>query len=415
MRQFTFILFALKVVVGLAAAAPTLAVALDGDTDSWVESSFEDFIDGQFDSSGANIYVSAEGTIQLINRWDLDQDGYIDLFFGNTHDVKHEEPVWLYYQKRGQAVPLESNGGYRIAAADLNGDGRVDLVVGNRDNNTSDWLDAYVYWGQDSGFSAEARIGLPARGITGIAIADLNGDGRPEVIFANEKSDVSFIYWNGPNGLSSHDRTDVATYRAKGIAVSDLNQDGLPDLIFANGSNEAGGSFIYLGNGKDFVSGPDIVLESLDPIGVIAKDFNEDSYIDIVFANSHSNAYIYWGGSEPYSNARRTELPSGHPSDVAAADLDKDGFLDLVFSSVTTGGRHHTVRPMRNIGDPELDPASLIFWGGRDGFSGERLTTVPTKAASSVTPGDYDGDGRTDLLFTELRPTRASIRTPSCI
>ena len=60
---------------------------------SWIEETFEDFSDGQFDSAGANLYVSAKGTVQLINRWDLNQDGYIDLFFGNTHDLKYVEPA----------------------------------------------------------------------------------------------------------------------------------------------------------------------------------------------------------------------------------------------------------------------------------------------------------------------------------
>ena len=51
----------------------------------WRESTFADFADGSFGDGGANTYVSARGRIQLVNRWDLNQDGFIDLVFANTH------------------------------------------------------------------------------------------------------------------------------------------------------------------------------------------------------------------------------------------------------------------------------------------------------------------------------------------
>lgn len=345
----------------------------------WIEETHADFVDGDFDSSGANLYVSAAGTIQIINRWDVNDDGYIDLFFGNTHDINHVEPVWIYHQDQPVPVPVPSNGGFRIAASDLNGDGRVDLVVGNRDNNVSDHIDTYVYWGQETGFSPDARLGLPAHGIAGIAIADLNGDGRPEVILANDASNVSSVYWNGANGLSAGDRTELVTHRAKGVAVADLNQDDHPDLVFANADNVAGGSIIYWGDGRDFMSTPPTVVETRDPVGVIAADLNNDDHPDIVFASSSTDAYIYWGGSQT-----RSELAVGNPTDVAATDLDANGYPELVFSG-------------------DSDGASRIYWGGEDGYSRERTTVVPTRAATSVTAGDYDGDGRVDLVFTELR------------
>ena len=56
------------------------------NSQSWVEDSFEDFTDGTLDASGQNIYVSRDGTIRTIHRFDLNDDGSIDLLFNSTHN-----------------------------------------------------------------------------------------------------------------------------------------------------------------------------------------------------------------------------------------------------------------------------------------------------------------------------------------
>lgn len=394
---------ALPIVVCLLAVLPfaSKAGASDEGAVVWVEESFEDFIDGQFDSSGANLYVSAAGNLQMINRWDVNNDGYIDFFFGNTHDLNHTEPAWVYFQGRKSPLPLASSGAYRVAAADLNGDGHVELVIGNRDNNVTDDLPAYVYRGTRRGFSDAAPLELPARAISDIAIADLNGDGRPEVVLANESKGVSYIYWNGPNGLSWRDRTDLATEQATAVLVSDLNGDGRMDLVFANGSNAGGGSYVYWGDGKNFTTSRPLVLETNHPVAVGAADLNLDGKPDLVFANSQAdenndvNAYLYWGGVGGYSNDRRTELISGAPADLALADLDGNGYPDLIFASVDSPGR--------NWAGKTVPTQSTIFWGAKDGYAVDRKTDIPTYAATAVVAGDYDGNGRPDLVFAQLR------------
>ena len=63
----------------------------------WQEHTFQDFIDGHFGDGGANTYVSAEGRIQLINKWDLNQDGYLDLVFSNTHPHREKLDAAIYW------------------------------------------------------------------------------------------------------------------------------------------------------------------------------------------------------------------------------------------------------------------------------------------------------------------------------
>src|SRR5688572_22611386 len=63
----------------------------------WTQDTFADFAGGRFGDSGANVYVSAAGRMQLINRWDLNNDGCIDLVFCNTHPHVEKLDAAIYW------------------------------------------------------------------------------------------------------------------------------------------------------------------------------------------------------------------------------------------------------------------------------------------------------------------------------
>ena len=135
-------------------------------------------------------------------------------------------------------------------------------------------LPAYIYWGGAAGFSAARRRELPTDGIAGFAAADLNRDGFPDLVCANELGEASFVYWGAPGGPVAGDRSDYVTATAKGVAVADFNRDGWLDLAFANGSDRAGGSFIYWG-GEHGLKGP-ATLPTRQAVGVTAADLDDD-------------------------------------------------------------------------------------------------------------------------------------------
>ena len=142
--------FALAV---LACLVLSTAVSFAG---TWVESSQADFADGDFN---ANIFTSTEGT----------DEGC-----------------------------LKSNPG---AVYDLNKDGRPDLIISNfHDNSTNFNINSYVYWGKhDWTYSADSCLQLPTHGATGNSVADLNKDGRLDIVFRsrqgnNSGSSTSMMY-----------------------------------------------------------------------------------------------------------------------------------------------------------------------------------------------------------------------------
>ena len=77
MRTLGFLLSLILTLSPLQAARKTV----------WVEDSFQDFADGRLDASGQNLYVSRDGSIRTIHRFDLNQDGFLDLVFNSTHDT----------------------------------------------------------------------------------------------------------------------------------------------------------------------------------------------------------------------------------------------------------------------------------------------------------------------------------------
>ena len=175
-----------------------------GASDVIHHATFRDFLHGTPGNSGANLYVSPHGRVQVINQWDINKDGYNDVLMGNTHE-------------------------------------------------TFEVVDALIYWGSDRGITsllpplwrerplAEVAFGLmdhkagvtrlPAFGGGRSLIADLNRDGYPEVVFCNYIHNypglrTAYIYWGGPAGYSH--KTELPTQWAPGVAAGDLNLDGYP-------------------------------------------------------------------------------------------------------------------------------------------------------------------------------------------
>jgi len=286
---------------------------------------------------------------------------------------------------------------------DLNGDGYADIVFANHINNSINLhIDSYIYWGSATGYSTANRTGLPTVGAEGATTHDLDGDGYPDIVFANYKNNSgnrntdSYIYWGSATGYSTTNRTELPTVGGRVATIHDLDGDSYPDIVFSNyysGSNYNIASYIYWGSATGYSAGNRTDLPTVGAYKATVHDLNGDGYPEIVFANNRSgnttfniDSYIYWGSATGYSTANRTNLPTAGAVSTTVDDLDGDGYPDIVFANYQSG-------------NSTFDIDSYIYWGSATGYSTANRTNLPTSGASDTTVHDLDGDGEPDIVF----------------
>ncbi|MBL9213893.1 MAG: VCBS repeat-containing protein [Opitutaceae bacterium] len=390
-----------------AASLPTAAQPV-----RWQLDSFRAFSEGTLPDAGADIYAAADGTVRLINAFDFNRDGRPDIFLPCNHAYGEMIDLAIYWDQPGyglqQVSHLPTEGGKDAAVADFNRDGFLDLVVVSGYNGARNELNAYVYLGGKDGFSKDRKLLLPTQGAEAVVAADLNGDGWPEIVVANngrtyhvavDYTKASYIYWNDAGKFSPERRTDLPTVNGRDVAVGDLNGDGAPDLVFVSAGNEAGeaGARVFWGGRDGYAAARSLFLPGEGSTAVTLGDLDADGRPELVLVNGERlkgreggiynmvdtvqlDSFIYWNAATGLDPARRTGLPTVAGTDAAIADLDRDGRVDLVFAN--------------SQGD-----ASFVYWGSPEGFLHRRRLTLPTQNARAVLAADLNRDGHVDLAF----------------
>jgi len=269
-----------------------------------------------------------------------------------------------------------------VAAADLNGDGKLDLVVGNLDSAT-----VSVFLGDGTG-TFKAHVDF-ATGLypNSLVIRDFNGDGKADLALANGSGTVSILLGNGDGTFQQHVEY-TAGPGAFSLAVGDFNADGKLDVAVANNNGNLSGTVsILLGNGDGtFQTHVDYPV-GMGPYSVAVGDFNRDGKLDLVVANYPSvfTVSVLLGNGDGTFQSQVTYPVGRQPISVAVADLNGDGKLDLAVADFTDG----FVSVLLGNGDGTFQP-SVEYPTGR----------VP----STIIIGDFNGDGKLDVATSNFAP-----------
>jgi hypothetical protein len=416
------LVLALSTARGFAQDAPR-----DEETTPWVlHNSFEHFRQGSFGDGGTNLYAAASGAVEMIHRWDLNNDGFLDLAVGQSHNTTDNEDLFIYWGAEGgprslmpplpQLQPLgrllhqvrlrektmtrlPSDGGGQSLLVDLNGDGWKEVVFCNFIHNHATRQDAYIYWGSPDGYDANKLTRLPTLHGLAVAAADFNRDGFIDLCFANNGSEMggrfdydqhleSYIYFNGPRGFDEQRRVSIPSVSATDCAAGDIKGDGNPALVLLNSHPDERSLFIYWNSKDGFSSERREVRRIGRPVGVELIDVNGDDRADLIVFDAANLARIYLGSEQGLGAEPSVELPVLGAKSCRAADLNGDQFIDLVIP---------------NPGTP-TEQLSYIYWGAAGGgFAKERRTELPTSWASDAAVADFNGDGLGDVAFANER------------
>jgi hypothetical protein len=240
-----------------------------------------------------------------------------------------------------RVVPLESTEetSASISAGDLNGDGFPDLVLGKGRH----WplLDRVLLNDGKGRFTAHDLGTNPDRTYSA-ALADVDRDGHLDVVISNDSPDRKLVYLgDGKGNFRVAGTFGDPRWPTRYVTLADLNGDGYPDIIAANrgGPKQPVSSFVCFNDGHGgFPSCKPIEGTSSATI-IVAADFDRDGAIDLFVPHRDgAQSYVFWNDGKG-GFAKKTAIgPASSAARAAAAgDLNADGRIDLVVGDERQG------------------------------------------------------------------------------
>jgi len=329
-----------------------------------------------------------------------------------------------------------------VAIGDVNGDGAPDVVV---INNTSPTSMSVMLGNGDGTFQASVDYPLLPSGFgalyapnqNAVTVADVSGDGKPDVVVAinngsGGKSVITVLLNNGDGSFGSPTvYNSGGLFGTTGVIVADVNGDGRPDLIDVNlcstptgkpngtsnpcigsdASEQPGTVGVLLGNGDGTFQAAVVYFSGgyMAPAGVAisqsltAVDLNHDGALDLVVSNqccaNYAMATVLIGNGDGTFQTP-TNYSAGTVADatwITAADVDGDGNPDAIVLSATDpfGNRTPTVSVMLGNGDGTLQKPPNCVSYPCDGIYNFYPSLTPV---NMVVATDLNGDSKPDLI-----------------
>jgi hypothetical protein len=289
-----------------------------------------------------------------------------------------------------------------VAVADFNGDKKPDLAVSNFNaHNVSVLLNTTAAGATTPSFADQRGFGDFIEA-AGVAVADFNGDGRPDLAVTDQYSDQLYALLNTtPHGASTPSFGEQVGFLAgrapASLAVGDFNGDGKPDLVVATNGHYGGTTVtVLLNTTAPGANDPSFSAQSFatgnTPVGVAVGDFNGDGKPDLAVTNIRDNTVSVLlnqtpPGASVLTFAAAQPFATGtSPVGVAVGDFNGDGKPDL---AVTNAG-DDTVSVLLNTTEPGAETPSFA--------AAQPFATG--RGAVAVVVADFNDDGRPDLAVT---------------
>lgn len=366
--------------------------------------------DGSFVAGPTTVFeTNAFQTYQFVVG-DFDGDGNLDLA-GVNGDTEPGHVMFLWGDGTGNFSPQQINGpmGFTLAAGDINGDSIPDAIVADRFGILS------VVLGQ-KGRNFPSAVSFTPTNSANLSAGDVNGDGKLDLLVPGYSTfSPGTLYLNEGGGNFQW----VGSPSGQGTLLADLNNDGLAEMIGSDGTN----ILIWEGTGDPNFSGAPIKIPPLPNVAfpqyvMQIADMDGDGRPDIVFPN----VILYNEGNLNFVAVPINIGESNYP--FVIGDFNHDGLLDLAtgaFTLLNQGNRtFRTVTPNNlniasgetlAVGDFNQDGVPDVvfsgngngmgvFYGKGDGtfYLQSELDVGPSDFSQAIAITDFNGDGRPDIV-----------------
>lgn len=307
-----------------------------------------------------------------------------------------------------------------VAVADVNGDGKPDLLVTNLcggyiTTKCPPETVSVLLGNGDGTFQTEVSYNAGASGAASVSVADVNSDGKPDLIvgfasFVNpfNASAVSVLLGNGDGTFQTAKLFSSGGLNVRSVAVADVNGDGKPDLLASNQSTVA----VLLGNGDGtFQTAQPLSAGGLDVFAVAAVDVNGDGKPDVVTADfcfgradcaqfgnlSTGSVGVMFGNGDGTFQLATLYLSGGEWAyDVTVADVNGDGKPDVIVTNFCAAVSSNCGQ----AGTFSTGSVGVLLGNGDGTFQEPSVFSSAGYGTLSVAVADVNADGKPDLLVT---------------
>lgn len=315
-----------------------------------------------------------DGIADVVSVGNISGRGIISVDLGNGDGTFQAPKI----SNSGNSNPLQ------VRVADFDGDGNLDVATLG-----SYYIDSLtiVRGNGDGTFQAPTpyTYSIPP---TEIEVADMNNDGRPDLIEGNHFFSTTSVQINDGTGRLGVKLDSSGVLSPTDVEAADFNGDGKADLVSTSVAYYySGGINVQIGNGTGTLQAPHVYGTGGNPVSETIGDFNGDGKFDIAVANSNYTVGVLLGNGDGTFAAPSTYNVGTTVLDIAKADFNGDGITDLV---ERTGA------------------GFAVEMGNGDGTFGA-ATLVSASTGNNLLAADFNNDGVTDVAVSAGGVVRVSM------